>query len=54
MSEKTQETDWEDEGGAAAPEPKQETPKGSEIPLPTRESIFEAFRKIVKPKPKKG
>lgn len=31
-------------------EPKQTTPKGLEIPVPTRKSIFEAFKKITKPK----
>jgi hypothetical protein len=31
-------------------EPKQKTPKGHEIPLPKRSAIFEAFRKIAKPK----
>jgi hypothetical protein len=31
-------------------EPKQKTPKGLEIPVPTRESIFAAFKKIAKPK----
>jgi hypothetical protein len=30
-------------------EPKQKTPKGLEIPLPSRESIFAALRKIAKP-----
>jgi len=30
-------------------EPKQKTPKGLEIPVPTRESIFAALRKIAKP-----
>jgi hypothetical protein len=35
-------------------EPTQRTPKGLEIPLPTRDSIFAAFKKIVQPvkKPK--
>jgi hypothetical protein len=39
-------------------EPKQKTLKGKEIPLPTRRSVMDAFRKIVGPaksqKPKKG
>jgi hypothetical protein len=46
-------TDWESEGGASGPEPTQRTPKGLEIPVPTRESIFAAFKKIVQPVKKK-
>ena len=34
--------------------PKQKTLKGTEIPLPKRREIMDAFRKIVKPKPVKG
>jgi hypothetical protein len=34
-------------------EPTQRTPKGLEIPVPTRASIFEAFKKIVQPVKKK-
>jgi hypothetical protein len=52
MSEGTQDpsqTDWEGEGGAPAPEPKKETPKGLEIPVPKRASIFAAFNKIIQP-----
>ena len=49
----TAQTDWENEGGSAAPESKQTTPKGLEIPVPTRGSIFAAFKKIVG-KPQKG
>jgi hypothetical protein len=30
-------------------EPTQKTPKGLEIPLPSRESIFSALRKAIKP-----
>jgi hypothetical protein len=30
-------------------QPTQRTPKGLEIPVPTRESIFAAFKKIVQP-----
>jgi hypothetical protein len=30
-------------------EPTQKTPKGLEIPVPKRESIFDAFRKVIKP-----
>jgi len=36
-----------------ANEPKQVTAKGLEIPVPTRRSIFEAFRKITGPVKKK-
>jgi hypothetical protein len=43
-------TDWENEGGSSAPEPKQVTKKGYEFPVPSRESIFAAFKKIAKPK----
>jgi hypothetical protein len=49
-----QQTDWEDEGGSAAPEPTQRTPKGLEIPVPKRREVMDALRKIVKPKPAKG
>jgi hypothetical protein len=35
---------------AAKQEPKQTTPKGLEIPVPSRKSIFDAFKKITKPK----
>jgi hypothetical protein len=49
MSDKAQETDWEDEGGATAPEPKQKTPKGHEIPVPKRKNLMDAFRKIIGP-----
>ena len=51
MTDKPQEqlADWEGEGGTPAPEPKQKTPRGLEIPLPKRESIFQAFRKVIKP-----
>jgi hypothetical protein len=31
--------------------PMQRTLKGEEIPLPERDEIMEAFRKVVKPKP---
>lgn len=34
-------------------EPKQTTPKGLEIPVPTRKSIFDAFQKIIGPPVKK-
>jgi hypothetical protein len=56
MSDRPQEGeqgDWESEGGAMTPEPKQRTPKGLEIPVPTRDSIFAAFKKIVQPVKKK-
>jgi len=32
-----------------AKEPTQKTPKGLEIPVPSRESIFAALRKVAKP-----
>jgi hypothetical protein len=58
MTDKPQESeqgDWESEGGSMAPEPKQKTPKGLEIPVPKRRDLMDAFRKIVgpvkKPKP---
>jgi hypothetical protein len=34
----------------AADEQKQTTPKGYEIPVPTRKSVFAFFEKVVKPK----
>lgn len=57
MSDKKQEDqqgDWEDEGGSPAPEPKQATPKGLEIPVPKRNDVIDALSKIAKPpeKPK--
>jgi len=30
-------------------EPTQKTPKGLEIPVPKREAIFDALRKVIKP-----
>lgn len=48
-----QQSDWEDEGGASAPEPKQKTPKGLEIPVPTRDEIMDVFRRFVLLKPKR-
>jgi hypothetical protein len=50
MSGNTQDpsqTDWENEGGSAAPEPKQTTPMGLKIPVPKRRDLMDAFRKIV-------
>lgn len=52
-SQDPSQTDWEGEGGSTEPEPKQTTPKGLEIPIPTRGSIFNAFKKIAG-KPQKG
>jgi hypothetical protein len=52
MSDKAQDqplTDWEGEGGAVEQEPKQKTAEGYEIPVPKRESIFVAFKKIIQP-----
>jgi hypothetical protein len=31
------------------PEPTQRTPKAPEVPVPTRGSVFKAFKKIVRP-----
>lgn len=45
-------TDWEGEGGALTPEPTQVTPKGLKIPVPKRSEVMDAFRKIIRPKPK--
>jgi hypothetical protein len=45
--------DWENEGGAMTPEPKQTTAKGLEIPVPKRRDLMDAFRKIVQPVKKK-
>lgn len=56
MTDKPQDasqTDWEGEGGAVTPDPTQKTPKGLEIPVPTRKSIFDSFRKIIGPPVKK-
>ena len=40
---------------ASDDEAKQKTLKGAVIPLPTRDEIMDAFRKIARPaKPKKG
>jgi hypothetical protein len=41
------ETDWEDEGEASRPEPKQKTPKGLEIPVPKRRDVMDALRRLV-------
>jgi hypothetical protein len=48
------EGNWENEGGAVdpEPEPKQKTLRGYEIPVPTRKQVFDALRKVAKPKPK--
>jgi hypothetical protein len=48
--------DWEDEGGTLAPEPKQITPKGSEIPVPKVREFKDALRNMFqldKPKRKR-
>lgn len=47
-------TNWEDEGGAPAPEPKSKTPKGLEIPTPKRREFKDSLRKMFQPdKPKR-
>ena len=35
------------------PAPTQKTPKGYEIPVPTRGQVFGFFKKVTQPKPKK-
>jgi hypothetical protein len=40
--------------GQPANEPKQVTPTGYEIPVPTKKSVMRFFEKVAKPKPKKG
>ena len=47
-----QQSDWEDEGGSTAPEPRQKTPKGLEITVPKRREVMDALRWVVKPKTK--
>jgi hypothetical protein len=37
--------DWDNEGGASAPEPKQTTEKGLEIPVPKRQEFFKSLDK---------
>jgi hypothetical protein len=51
VSEKPQE-DWDNEGGASAPEPTQKTPKGLEIPVPKRKDVMASLRKLVQPEKK--
>jgi hypothetical protein len=41
-------SDWEDEGGATAPEPKQRTEKGLEIPVPKRKDVRRVFEKAAR------
>jgi hypothetical protein len=41
-----------DPHGSTAPEPKQTTAKGLQIPVPKREDVLEALAKVAKPKPK--
>jgi hypothetical protein len=48
-----QQGDWEDDGGATAPEQTQTTPKGLAIPVPKREDVLDALAKVAKPKPEK-
>lgn len=48
-TEDSAQADWEGEGGAPEPEPKQTTLKGQEIPVPERASIFAAFKKVIPP-----
>jgi hypothetical protein len=56
VNDKTQDdeqSDWEDEGGATTPEPKQKTPKGYEIPVPKRKDVDATLKKLVQPVKKK-
>jgi hypothetical protein len=47
-------TNWEDEGGTLAPEPKQTTPKGFELPVPKLREFKDALRNMFQPdKPKR-
>ena len=51
MAEKSQDTpqtDWEDEGGSLAPEPKQRTRNGLEIPVPKRKDFTDALKKMAR------
>jgi hypothetical protein len=48
-----EQSDWEDEGGATAPEPTQKTPTGSEIPVPKRKDVDAALKKLAQPIKKK-
>jgi hypothetical protein len=52
MTDKPQapaQSSWEDEGGALAPERKQKTSRGAEIPVPKRRVVMDALRKLVHP-----
>jgi len=35
-------------------QPTQKTPKGHEIPVPTRKQVFRDLEKVAKPKPKRA
>jgi hypothetical protein len=48
-AQEPEQDDWESEGGSLAPEPRQTTPKGLEIPVPKRKDLMNAFRRIVQP-----
>ena len=47
-------TDWEGEGGAIEPAPKQKSLPGAEIPVPKRRDLIAAFRKIIQSVKKKS
>jgi hypothetical protein len=49
MSRDAGESDWEGEGGASAPEPKQETPKGVKMLVSKLREIVQGFRRVVQP-----
>jgi hypothetical protein len=47
MSRDAGESDWEGEGGASAPEPKQETTGGVKTHVSKRRRIVQVFRRVV-------
>lgn len=40
---------WENEGGASKREPMRKTLEGSEVPLPKRNNVLDALRRIARP-----
>ena len=48
MSRDAGEGDWEGEGGASAPEPKQETRKDVKPPVSKRRRIVQGFRRVLR------
>jgi hypothetical protein len=49
MSQDAGESDWEGEGGASAPEPKQETPPKVVTSVSMLRKIVQGFRRVVRP-----